>query len=215
MLTVLLALEVFLWRHQKHFFFKLCLCLHYHYYLAILFRLCYSPFIYFGFERSWWWLFQIKVGISKTKVGITNIKVDITKNKVGNTNIRVGFTKNKVGITNIKVGITKNKVEITNIKVGITKNKVGITNIKVGITKNNVGNTNIIVYILKPKKRGEMALKPFRTLWSSPYKAQTQCYQNNSSGSLRFSQFSGCWLILSVYIIMSFDFPFIRLFGVR
>jgi hypothetical protein len=33
------------------------------------------------------------------------------------------------------------------------------------------------------------------------------------SGSLRFSQFSGCWLILSVYIIMSFDFPFVRLFG--
>ena len=35
------------------------------------------------------------------------------------------------------------------------------------------------------------------------------------SESLRFSQFSGCWLILSVYIIMSFDFPFVRLFGVR
>ena len=35
------------------------------------------------------------------------------------------------------------------------------------------------------------------------------------SGSLRFSQFSGCWLNLSVYIIMSFDFPFVRLFGVR
>jgi hypothetical protein len=35
------------------------------------------------------------------------------------------------------------------------------------------------------------------------------------SGSLRFSQFSGCWLILSVYIIMSFDFAFVRLFGVR
>ena len=34
------------------------------------------------------------------------------------------------------------------------------------------------------------------------------------SGSLRFSQFSGCWLILSVYIIMSFDFPVVRLFGV-
>jgi ABC-type cobalamin transport system permease subunit len=32
------------------------------------------------------------------------------------------------------------------------------------------------------------------------------------SGSLRFSQFSGCWLILSVYILMSFDFPFVRLF---
>jgi hypothetical protein len=35
------------------------------------------------------------------------------------------------------------------------------------------------------------------------------------SVSLRFSQFPGCWLILSVYIIMSFDFPFVRLFGVR
>ena len=35
------------------------------------------------------------------------------------------------------------------------------------------------------------------------------------SGSLRFRQFSGCWLILSVYIIMSFDFSFVRLFGVR
>ena len=35
------------------------------------------------------------------------------------------------------------------------------------------------------------------------------------SGSLRFWQFSGCWLILSVYIIMSFDFPFVRLLGVR
>ena len=35
------------------------------------------------------------------------------------------------------------------------------------------------------------------------------------SESLRFSQFSGYWLILSVYINMSFDFPFIRLFGVR
>ena len=31
------------------------------------------------------------------------------------------------------------------------------------------------------------------------------------SGSLRFSQFSGCSLILSVH--MSFDFPFVRLFG--
>jgi hypothetical protein len=35
------------------------------------------------------------------------------------------------------------------------------------------------------------------------------------SGSFRFSQFSGCWLILSVYLLMSFDFPFGRLFGVR
>jgi hypothetical protein len=30
------------------------------------------------------------------------------------------------------------------------------------------------------------------------------------SGSLRFSQFSGFWLILSVYILMSFVFPFAR-----
>ena len=35
------------------------------------------------------------------------------------------------------------------------------------------------------------------------------------SGSLRFTLFSGCWLILSVYILMSFDFPFGKLFGVR
>ena len=35
------------------------------------------------------------------------------------------------------------------------------------------------------------------------------------SGSLRCSLFSGCWLNLSVYILMSFDFPFVRLFGVR
>jgi len=32
---------------------------------------------------------------------------------------------------------------------------------------------------------------------------------------IRFSQFSGCWLILSVYMVMGFDFPFVRLFGVR
>ena len=35
------------------------------------------------------------------------------------------------------------------------------------------------------------------------------------SWSLRFSKFSGCWLILSVYKLMSFDFPFVRLLGVR
>ena len=32
---------------------------------------------------------------------------------------------------------------------------------------------------------------------------------------LKNSKKEGCWLILSVYIIMSFDFPFVRLFGVR
>jgi len=35
------------------------------------------------------------------------------------------------------------------------------------------------------------------------------------SGSLRFSQFSGCWLILSVCWFVSFAFPFGRLLGVR
>jgi hypothetical protein len=40
-------------------------------------------------------------------------------------------------------------------------------------------------------------------------------YVGYTSGSLRFSQFSGFWLIFSVYIIMSFDFPSVRLFGVR
>ena len=31
------------------------------------------------------------------------------------------------------------------------------------------------------------------------------------SGPLQFSQFSGCWLILSVCLLMSFAFPFVRL----
>ena len=35
------------------------------------------------------------------------------------------------------------------------------------------------------------------------------------SGPLRFSKFSGCWLTLSVYWLMSFVFPFGRLLGVR
>ena len=35
------------------------------------------------------------------------------------------------------------------------------------------------------------------------------------SGPLRFSQFSGCWLIVSVCWHMSFAFPFGRLLGVR
>ena len=35
------------------------------------------------------------------------------------------------------------------------------------------------------------------------------------SGPLRFSQFSGCWLILSVYWLMSFAFAFGRLLGVQ
>ena len=60
-------------------------------------------------------------------------------------------------------------------------------------------------------KRGEIVqLRP--TLPISFLTLEDAC---TKSGSLRFSQFSGCWLILSVYIIMSFDFPFVRLFGVR
>jgi hypothetical protein len=35
------------------------------------------------------------------------------------------------------------------------------------------------------------------------------------SGSLPFSQFSGCWLILSVYILMSFDFPSVLTFMIN
>ena len=77
------------------------------------------------------------------------------------------------------------------INVGITKNKVGIINIKVGITKNKVGIISIKVYILKQTKKGEMAPKPFRTLWNYPYKAQKQCYQNNSSIVIGFSQSDG------------------------
>jgi hypothetical protein len=50
---------------------------------------------------------------------------------------------------------------------------------------------------------------------SLPYQCLRCRVIDHKSGSLRFSQFSGCWLILSVYIIMSFDFPFVRLFGVR
>ena len=40
-------------------------------------------------------------------------------------------------------------------------------------------------------------------------------YAYSRNSWMLFSQFSGCWLILSVYILMSFDFPFVRLFGVR
>ena len=58
----------------------------------------------------------------------------------------------------------------------------------------------------------------FRTLNGVEQCLSTHHFLRNActnSGSLRFSQFSGCWLILSVYILMSFDFPFVRLFGVR
>jgi hypothetical protein len=62
--------------------------------------------------------------------------------------------------------------------------------------------------ILEPLSHNESALKSD----STHHFFRNAC---TKSRSLRFSQFSGCWLILSVYILMSFDFPFGRLFGVR
>jgi hypothetical protein len=57
----------------------------------------------------------------------------------------------------------------------------------------------------------------YKNNWISEFICLHKAIPNEctKSGSLRFSQFSGCGLILSVYIFMSFDFPFVRLFGVR
>ena len=54
---------------------------------------------------------------------------------------------------------------------------------------------------------------PWRNIWciGVPWDGNA-C---TKSGPLRFSQFSDCWLILSVCWLMSFAFPFGRLFGVR
>ena len=71
---------------------------------------------------------------------------------------------------------------------------------------------NILLY------RARIKLFIFIEIWSNNKSDSTHHFFRNActkSGSLRFSQFSGCWLILSVYIPMSFDFPFVRLFGVR
>ena len=38
---------------------------------------------------------------------------------------------------------------------------------------------------------------------------------SNPVAELKIRENDSHWLILSVYIIMSFDFPFVRLFGVR
>ena len=43
------------------------------------------------------------------------------------------------------------------------------------------------------------------------YTITTHINTNSMSHLIYMSQFSGCWLILSVYILMSFDFPFVRL----
>ena len=62
----------------------------------------------------------------------------------------------------------------------------------------------------------------FEPLWSGRFGALKSYsadyffrYARTKSRSLRFSQFSGCWLILSVYKLMSFECSFGRLFGVR
>ena len=67
-----------------------------------------------------------------------------------------------------------------------------------------------------------LTAETFEPLWSGRFGALQSYsadyffrYACTKSGSLRFSQFSGCWLILSVYILMSFEFSFGRLFGVR
>jgi hypothetical protein len=59
---------------------------------------------------------------------------------------------------------------------------------------------------------------PVENYWLVAYHWQTLSHNIvhnpcEHSRSLRFSQFSGCWLIVSVYIITSLDFPFVRLFG--
>ena len=46
--------------------------------------------------------------------------------------------------------------------------------------------------------------------WVVKIKLHTQAV-----GIILFCGKCGCWLIFSVYILMSFDFPFVRLFGVR
>jgi hypothetical protein len=55
----------------------------------------------------------------------------------------------------------------------------------------------------------------YNNTWKKQIKQLSKQLGNacTKSGSLRFSQFSGCWLILSVYIHMCFDFPFVRLFA--
>ena len=69
-------------------------------------------------------------------------------------------------------------------------------------------------YKWQPKTLSHIESRRFGTL---KYDSTHHFFRNacTKSGSLRFSQFSGCWLILSVYIIMSFDFPFVRFLGVR
>ena len=49
----------------------------------------------------------------------------------------------------------------------------------------------------------------------SPYNLIQPTISLEMSVPLRFTQFSGCWLILSVCWLVSFAFPFGRLLGVR
>jgi hypothetical protein len=75
----------------------------------------------------------------------------------------------------------------------------------------------LVLALVKPWQRSEVNLffSSVKQLSSEHWKGSIRGVSNDKSGSLRFSQFSDYWLILSVYIIMSFDFPFVRLFGVR
>jgi hypothetical protein len=75
----------------------------------------------------------------------------------------------------------------------------------------NVWRKNIFDIYLEPLNRNESGRFGALKSDSTHHFFRNAC---TKSGSLQFSQFSGCWLILSVYIIMSFDFPFARLFGV-
>jgi hypothetical protein len=76
----------------------------------------------------------------------------------------------------------------------------------------SVLNTNPLFYNARSWKPKGQSTKNNPAVYSSTH----HFFRNacTKSGSLWFSQFSGWWLILSVYIIMSFYFPFVRLFGV-
>ena len=83
-----------------------------------------------------------------------------------------------------------------------------------------IDKTSSIYLYVKLKALASWTFLSFTRFWrNSALKFDSTHYffRNASakSGSLRFSQFSGCWLIFFVYILMSFDFPFVRLFGVR
>ena len=64
---------------------------------------------------------------------------------------------------------------------------------------------NTVIVTAEPLSRNESGRFGAFKSYSTHHFFRNAC---TKSGSLRFSQFSGCWLILSVYILMSFDFSF-------